>query len=156
MASLTQWTCQSFPASGSFQMSQLFSSGGQSIGASALVLPMNPEDVLQRSQSQSQGGRECRIVSKWSPGTACQCWKNRRHRLDPWVGKMPWRRKWQPTPVFLVENPMDRGAWQATVHGVTQSRTRLGTSHPSHPCCVEGGSSLLLGWAGSRGTEIGI
>ena len=20
---------------------------------------------------------------------------------DPWVGKMPWRRKWQPTPVFL-------------------------------------------------------
>ena len=32
---------QSFPASGSFLMSQLFSSGGQSIGASALVLPMN-------------------------------------------------------------------------------------------------------------------
>ena len=24
-----------------------------------------------------------------------------------------------------VENPMDRGAWQATVHGVAQSRTRL-------------------------------
>ena len=21
--------------------------------------------------------------------------------LDPWVGKIPWRRKWQPTPVFL-------------------------------------------------------
>ena len=28
----------------------------------------------------------------------CQC---RRHRLDPWVRKMPWRRKWQHTPVFL-------------------------------------------------------
>ena len=28
----------------------------------------------------------------------CQC---RRCRLDPWVGKIPWRRKWQPTPVFL-------------------------------------------------------
>jgi len=25
----------------------------------------------------------------------------RRHRFDPWVGKIPWRRKWQPTPVFL-------------------------------------------------------
>ena len=25
----------------------------------------------------------------------------RKHRLDPWVGKIPWRRKWQPTPVFL-------------------------------------------------------
>ena len=37
---------QSFPASGSFQMSQLFASGGQSIGVSALtsVLPMNTQD----------------------------------------------------------------------------------------------------------------
>ena len=37
---------QSFPASGSFQMSQLFASGGQRIGvsASALVLPMNIQD----------------------------------------------------------------------------------------------------------------
>ena len=37
---------QSFPASGSFQMSQLFASGGQSIGVSAStsVLPMNPKD----------------------------------------------------------------------------------------------------------------
>ena len=37
---------QSFPASGSFQMSQFFASGGQSIGvsASASVLPMNTQD----------------------------------------------------------------------------------------------------------------
>ena len=35
---------QSFPASRSFPMSQLFASGGQSIGASALVLPMNIQD----------------------------------------------------------------------------------------------------------------
>ena len=37
---------QSFPASGSFQMSQLFASGGQSVGVSAstLVLPMNTQD----------------------------------------------------------------------------------------------------------------
>jgi len=39
---------QSFPASGSFQTSQLFALGGQSIGvsASASVLPMNPQDCL--------------------------------------------------------------------------------------------------------------
>ena len=39
---------QSFPASGSFQMSQFFASGGQSIGvsASASVLPMNIQDWL--------------------------------------------------------------------------------------------------------------
>ena len=36
----------------------------------------------------------------WLSGkeTACQC---RRPRFDPWVGKIPWRTKWQPTPVFL-------------------------------------------------------
>ena len=30
--------------------------------------------------------------------SACQC---RRPGFDPWVRKIPWRRKWQPTPVFL-------------------------------------------------------
>ena len=35
---------QSFPASGSFPTSQFFASGGQSIGASASVLPMNIQD----------------------------------------------------------------------------------------------------------------
>jgi len=27
--------------------------------------------------------------------------KFRRHGFDLWIGKMPWRKKWQPTPVFL-------------------------------------------------------
>ena len=31
----------------------------------------------------------------------CQCRRQRRSGFDPWVGKMPWRRKWQSTPVFL-------------------------------------------------------
>ena len=35
------------------------------------------------------------------------------------------RRQWHPTPVLFLENPMDRGAWWATVHGVAKSRTRL-------------------------------
>ena len=30
--------------------------------------------------------------------SACQC---RRGWFSPWVGKISWRRKWQPTPVFL-------------------------------------------------------
>ena len=45
---------------------------------------------------------------------ASQC---RRQRFNPSIGKIPWRRKWQPTPVFLGK-PMDRGAWWATAHGV--------------------------------------
>ena len=41
------------------------------------------------------------------------------------VGKMSWRKDGLPTPVSCLEDAMDRGAWQATVHGVTKSRTRL-------------------------------
>ena len=32
---------------------------------------------------------------------ACQCRRHKRGRFDPWVGKIPWRRARQPTPVFL-------------------------------------------------------
>ena len=32
---------------------------------------------------------------------ACQCRRHKRHGFDPWVRKIPWRREWQPTPVFL-------------------------------------------------------
>ena len=45
--------------------------------------------------------------------------------LTPWVRKIPGRRKWQPTPVFLPGNPMDRGAWRTSVHGISKSRTWL-------------------------------
>ena len=30
-----------------------------------------------------------------------QCRRHKRHRFSPGVGKIPWRRAWQPTPVFL-------------------------------------------------------
>ena len=33
---------------------------------------------------------------------ACQCRRQKRCRFDPWVGNIPWRRAWQPTPVFLL------------------------------------------------------
>ena len=38
---------------------------------------------------------------------------------------MRWRRKWQPTPVFLPGESRDRGAWWAAVYGVAQSWTQL-------------------------------
>ena len=48
----------------------------------------------------------------------------RRCGFNPWVGEIPWRRKWQPTPGFLPGkfhgNFLARGAWQATVYGVTK------------------------------------
>ena len=33
--------------------------------------------------------------------TVNKCLQGRRHRFNPWIGKIPWRRKWQPTTVFL-------------------------------------------------------
>ena len=35
--------------------------------------------------------------------------RHKRCGFSPWVGKIPWRRAWQPSPVCL-EKPMDRGA----------------------------------------------
>ena len=32
---------------------------------------------------------------------ACQCRRCKRRGFNPWVRKIPWRKKWQPTPVFL-------------------------------------------------------
>ena len=59
-----------------------------------------------------------------------------RPAFDPSIRKIPWRRERQP--VFLLgefhgqrnqysclENPTDRGTWQAIVHGVTKSQTGL-------------------------------
>ena len=61
------------------------------------------------------------LSDKESP---CQC---RRYRFDPWVRKISSKRKWQTTPVFLPENPMDKGAQQARAYGITNCRMNLGT-----------------------------
>ena len=48
---------------------------------------------------------------------------------------MHWRRKWQPTPVFLPGESQGQRAWWAAIYGVTQSRIRLkrlsSSSNPS-------------------------
>ena len=38
------------------------------------------------------------LVAQCDTEATCQC---RRHRFDPWIRKISWRRNWQPTPVFL-------------------------------------------------------
>ena len=40
---------------------------------------------------------------RWHSGKepTCQCRRCQRCGFDPRIGKIPWRRKWQPTPVFL-------------------------------------------------------
>ena len=60
---------------------------------------------------------------------AFQC---KRHLFNPWVSKTPWRRTWQPTPLFLLENPMARGAWRATNHRAAKAAP--GSVTKQHEC----------------------
>ena len=49
------------------------------------------EEKKVRSSQVALSGKE----------SACQCGRHKRYRFDLWVEKIPWSRKWQPTPVFL-------------------------------------------------------
>ena len=56
-------------------------------------------------------------------------------RLIPGLGRSPGEGNGNPLQYSCLENSMDRGAWQATVHGVAKSQTRLSefTSLPDGP-----------------------
>ena len=60
--------------------------------------PLLPPSPPALNLSQYQG-----LKYRWLSGkeSICQCRRWRRLKFDPWVGKIAWRRKWQPTPVFL-------------------------------------------------------
>ena len=49
--------------------------------------------------------------------------------LIPGSGRSPGGGNGNPLQYSCLGNPMDRGAWWATVHGVTKSQTRLSTAH---------------------------
>ena len=65
-----------------------------------------PTFCVQRTMSHNPQ-KSVYINMHGFPGAAggkeptCQVRRHKRRGFDPWVGKIPWRRKWQPTPVFL-------------------------------------------------------
>ena len=63
-------------------------------------------------------------LPRWcsSKESACQCRRRKRSVFKPWVRKMPWRRKWQPTPVFLPGESQGQRSLVG-VHGVAKSQT---------------------------------
>ena len=72
----------------------------------------------------------------WCSGkeSACQCRRHKRHRFDPWVGNIPWRRKWQLTSIFLPGKSHEQGS-------LAKSRRKegckeLGTTE--HTCTCRG------------------
>ena len=62
----------------------------------------------------NQLGGICHVGLPWWLSGKKICLQCRRCGFDPWVGKIPWKRKWLPTPVFLLkelygmENPIDK------------------------------------------------
>ena len=73
---------------------------------------------------------------------ACQCRRHKRHGFSPWVGKIPQRRSWQPTPVFLPgdsheQMEPDRLHIESQRVGMRQSSRILITSIKSiHLCYI--------------------
>ena len=57
--------------------------------------------------------------------STCQCKRSKRSRVPPWVGKIPWRRKWQPTPAFL---PGKSHGWRSLAGYSPKSHKELGTT----------------------------
>ena len=56
---------------------------------------------------------------------ACQCRRYKRSGLIPGSGRSPGEGHGNPLQYSCLENPMDREAWQTTVHEVTESWTQL-------------------------------
>ena len=49
----------------------------------------------------------------WCSGKepTCPCRRHKRHGFNPWVRKITWSRKWQPTQCKSLEKPMGRDRW---------------------------------------------
>ena len=66
------------------------------------------------------------LVVKNSPANA----RDIRDRASvPGSGRFPGLGHENPPQYSCLENPLDRGAWRAIIHGVTKSQTRLCTLH---------------------------
>ena len=63
---------------------------------SPMFLPHHCSPWLGSCQNQANT-----MINASGKEPACQGRRLKRHRIHPWVRKIPWRRKWQPTPVFL-------------------------------------------------------
>ena len=90
----------------------LQSMGSQRVGhdcATELTAKFEEPLTLRRSHFSGEGGhrnKSLKTLGRFPGGASGEEPTRQRRRckrlwLDPWVGKLPWRREWLPTPVFL-------------------------------------------------------
>ena len=84
-------------------------------------------------------------LPRWLSGKESTC-QRRRCRFDPCIGKIPGGGNGNPLQYSCLDNPMDRGTWQVTVHKPTKKRKLVRkSSHSSlFVGSVLGEESLLL------------
>ena len=106
-----------------------------------LVFVRNYQTVFQSDCIILYSLQQCEGLPRWFSGkeSACQC---RRHGFYPWVGKIPWRRKWQPTPVFLLgkfhgqSSLADSRPWIHKESDTTEhARMHAASYRSTSPCC---------------------
>ena len=77
--------------------------GGDGIGSGRKMSLIRGTGVTKETEAELS-----RLVAtslpRWLSGKkpTCHCRRCRRHGFHPWVGKVLWRKAWQPTPVFLL------------------------------------------------------
>ena len=103
-----------------------------------------PGSSIHRTLVKCSHPRLLRWLPWWLSGeeSTCQC---RGPRFYPWVGKIPWRRKWQPTPVFLPgKSNRQRSLAGYSPWGVERVRHDLATKPPLQVIFMTQGSNLHL------------
>ena len=82
---------------------------------------LSPEQILP-SPTSTASGKE----------PASQCKRHKRCAFDPWVGKISWRRAWQPTPVLPGESHGRRSLGGCSPWGIQESDMTKVTEHMNH------------------------
>ena len=91
-----------------------------------------------------QGARQVALSGKNLPANAGDL----RIMFDPWIGRIPWRRTWQPAPVFLPGESHGQRSLVGYVHTVAKSQTRLkrlGTQSTQPASCKT--PCVITAWA---------
>ena len=77
---------------------------------------------------------------------ACQCRRRKKNGSFPGWGRSPGGGHGNPLQYSCLEDPMGRGAWWATFHGVTKSQTQLRKKHLHVLCSYTNYASQTSNW----------